>query len=145
MTGSLFLEDWIRPTGGGGVIIGTVDRHLLAEDIPQIVAWIYQAAGTPSPIMLPRPKLGTPGGSGPGWHVTVDDGSITVRAVRLLPGEARTVAAVIASTADLAEKDSVPDPSEVERLAAFLDGAMDTDPVTLARRLLGGFDVKVRA
>jgi hypothetical protein len=143
MTGPLLDEDWIRPDGKGGVIIGTASP-VSAEDLPQIIAWIYEAAGIPNPIALPRVKVSAAGENGPGWHVNLDDGTVTVRAVRLPPDEARTVAAVIASTADLAENEPAPDPAEVERVAAFFDEQMDTDPVTLARRLLGSFEVTER-
>jgi hypothetical protein len=143
MNGPMYGEDWIRPDGKGGVIIGNVSP-VPAEHVSQIVGWIYEAAGDAAPIILPRPKTQAVGGSGYGWHVNLDEGTISARAVRLAPDEARTVAAVIASTADLAENEPAPDPAEVERVAAFFDEQMDTDPVALARRLLGSFEVTER-
>lgn len=49
MTGPVFAEDWIRPDGKGDVIIGDASP-VPAEDLPQIVAWIYKAAGAPDPV-----------------------------------------------------------------------------------------------
>lgn len=51
MNGPMFDENWIRPDGNGGVVIGTASP-VPAEHVSQIVAWIYQAAGKPNPITL---------------------------------------------------------------------------------------------
>jgi len=143
-TPSMFAEDWIRPDGRGGVIIGDASP-MPAEHLPQLIAWIYEASGKQL-ITLPRCEITASGESGPGWHATFNgDGTITVRAVRLPSDEARTLAAVIASAADQTAVEPESDRAEVERMAAFFNEAMDTDPETLARRLLADFDVKERA
>ncbi len=144
MNGPIFDEDWIRPDGKGGVIIGNASP-VPGHHVSQIVAWIYEAAGKPNPIVLPRCDIDPSGDVGTGWYVNHNDGTVTFRGTRLSPDDARMVAAIVASTADIAENEPTPDPAEVERLAAFLGEQMDTDPTALARRLLGAFDVKERA
>lgn len=90
-----------------------------AEDLPGMVAKLYQAAGQEPPIILPRPAEAELREHG--W---VDGQSVNASAghrfVGSVPAEqARTYAAHLAAAADLAEAE--PDPAQLKHLTALID------------------------
>jgi hypothetical protein len=136
-------EVTVQTQGNGSLAV------VMADDLPEVTAKLYEACGLPAPVILARPgteMLGTPdlpvrlagfriwrGGSG----VCIDS---TAAFSSLSPDVIRTLAAVLAVHAGEAEAE--PDPAEVDGLAAEImrvhnPGAMGLDGARpLARTFL---------
>ncbi|MEU4577477.1 hypothetical protein [Nonomuraea sp. NPDC023979] len=104
-----------------GVWLGEPDFsgwHFAPEDLPELVAALYQAAGQEAPIILPRPS--TEDLRAHGWidgnRVNADAGRV---AGTTTPGVARELAACLAAAADVAQVE--PDPEQLKQLVALLD------------------------
>lgn len=113
------------------------------DDLPRVVASVYQAAGLPEPIVLDRPEII------PTAHVPVGAMSVVAEGphVKLVASEnnwyriadPRGLAAALVAVQERIEA------GRVAGLAVFLEEAMDTDPESLARKLLRHFKVEERA
>lgn len=107
-----------------------------ASDLPTIVAELYRAAGQEPPIILPRrtPEVA--------WVRRGQVRPVLIPAGDMTPTEARDLAALYASAADLAEVDAEHERARVRvsDLAALVGGWDPWMPAssaeTLARRIL---------
>jgi hypothetical protein len=125
----------IMPTLGGDarVIVNsghpTVYVDVPASEVPAAALALYEAAGLPEPVILPRPELPEGGKWRPaegsrlvlsqqGNDVRVEFDITNGASSTMPPAKAREMAAVLAVLAD--EADAEPDPAEVDRLAALI-------------------------
>ena len=101
-------EDPLAGPGAGCLLITAGDFHLPMAKLAEFVGTLYESAGQPAPIVLPRrPDLGTATIFLGGYSVQRDGTAVTVlvgpEERRLTTDEAREYAAAIASRADEAE------------------------------------------
>ena len=126
-----------RPEPDGGcVTIEAREFHLPVQKIPEFTGTLYEAAGQPAPIILPRPpELGTASIFPGGYSVQRDPGAVTIlvgsEERSLTPDEARDYAAAIAARADEADAGKAGTEALAELLHACRDccigGPSETD------------------
>jgi len=111
-----------------------------AAEFPAITSALWEAAGYPAPVMLPRPEIADGIWEGVRLAVAVHAGKVRLRAdgerLDLEPPVARVLAAVIAIKAD--EAGAEPDAGRVRTLAALIDASerVSGDTTGLAACLL---------
>lgn len=114
-----------------------------AADLPALVAAMYEATGQPAPVLLDRPEIIPAAQASAGrirvrakgrdvWLVASENNSYLVE-------DPRALAAALVAVQERVEA------ADLERVAAFFGEAVDTDPMTLARRFLSHFKVEERA
>jgi hypothetical protein len=118
-------------SGGSHAVLSAAEVFVDPLCIPEIAAAMYRACGQVPPVMLARPELPDgPWRSHPGSQLAVSAHGRMVRLeydqpgghrVSLSPGQARSLAAVIAARADAADME--PDPAEVGDLARVIHAA----------------------
>lgn len=123
-----------RPEPDGGcVTIEARGFHLPVQKIPEFAVTLYEAAGLPQPVILPRPPaIGDTTIFLGGYSVQRDGNAVTIQAGteerRLTPAEAREYAAAIAARADEAE--TAPDPAQVAAVTQLAREALRARWVT---------------
>ena len=109
------------------------DFHVPLHNLAGFVASLYEAAGLPQPVILPRPQI--PGDTSiflGGYSVRRDGNAVTIlvgpEERRLAPAEARQYAAAIAERAD--EADAAPDAALVAAVTQLAREALRARWVT---------------
>lgn len=120
--------DMYAPTGG---------VHVKIEDLPELVAGLYRAAGLEPPILLQRdPSISAHGScvTFAGVEVESCGGVVRVLGRAMSPSVARSLAALIVEQAEHAQAE--PDPEEVDALAELVTNANWRDAEDIARVVL---------
>jgi len=109
------------------------DVHILAADLPEVVAGLYRAAGQEPPILLPRyapePQMTRDGKVRAGIRPSGED---------MTPADALDIASWYATAAELAavEALSQPDPAQVEDLAEVIEALADGSTADVIARAI---------
>jgi len=107
---------------------------VIADDLPEVVAKLYEACGLPSPVILERPGVSIPAGGDPlfcgdlslrTYEYGIAMGLPGITAAAVAPGTLRRRAAFMAAYADAAEAE--PDPADVGALAKAIRSALCPD------------------